>query len=126
MDGIPPPQVHMHIRKFDVSKEVPIGDLSATNPSVIPNGNSKPASHHSDPVETDILQAEKDKFDLWLRELWRQKDQDIARYLKTGSFVAETREIFEIPVALKRKREALDAFCFFIPAFLGWLFSRIA
>lgn len=31
-DGVPPPRIHLHLRLFDVSKEVPIGDLSSKPP----------------------------------------------------------------------------------------------
>ncbi|KAI0702491.1 acyltransferase-domain-containing protein [Cytidiella melzeri] len=125
VDGIPPPKVYMHIRKFHVSHEVPIGDLSATNPSAIPQKTLKTKLGQPEAVETDIPEAERDKFDLWLRDLWCRKDDDLERYLTTGAFVAEPEQAIEIPLALKKKREALDAFCFFVPAFLGWVFSRI-
>ena len=31
-DGVPPPQIHLHLRLFDVNKEVPIGDLTSKLP----------------------------------------------------------------------------------------------
>ncbi len=125
-DGVPPPKVHMHIRKFRVAHEVPIGDLSASNPSTVPSGKSKSEKAHTDAVEVDIPEIEKDRFDSWLRDLWRRKDDDVERYLADGSFATDPKQVVEIPVALKRKREALDAFCFFVPAFAGWLFSKIS
>lgn len=124
MDGVPPPQIHMHIRQFDVSSEVPIGDLSSTGPSAVPNGAADSASK-KEAVEADIPQAEKDKFDQWLRDLWNAKDRDLDRYLETGSFVSDSSLRVEIPIAIRRKRDALDAFCFFIPAVLGWVFSKM-
>lgn len=122
MDGIPPPQVHIHVRKFDVSREVPIGDLSKVNPSKLPNGSGGSAK---EAAETDVPQGEKDEFDKWLRELWNTKDRDVDRYLEGGSFVNDPSLRVEIPIAIRRKREILDAFCFFIPALLGWIFSRL-
>lgn len=126
LDGVPPPTVHMHIRKFNVAQEVPIGDLSATNSSVVPSEEPQAGKTHADAIEVDIPEAEKEKFDEWLRDLWRHKDDDIERYLNTGSFTSDPKEVLEIPVALKRKRDALDAFCFFVPAVVGWLFSRMS
>ena len=123
MDRVPPPQIHMHIRKFDVSHEVPIGDLTSTNPSKLPNGAGDPTKGEA--VETDIPQGEKDKFDKWIRELWNTKDRDVDRYLEGGSFVDDPSLRVEIPIAVRRKREILDAFCFFIPALLGWIFSAL-
>ncbi|EKM60925.1 uncharacterized protein PHACADRAFT_247149 [Phanerochaete carnosa HHB-10118-sp] len=122
MDGVPPPQVHMHVRKFDVSRDVPIGDLSKVNPSKLPNVSGGPMKESA---ETDVPQDEKDKFDKWLRELWTAKDHDVDRYLDCGSFVNDPSLRVEIPIAIRRKREILDAFCFFIPALLGWIFSRL-
>ena len=116
----------MHIRKFNVAQEVPIGDLSATNSSVVPSEEPQAGKTHADAIEVDIPEAEKEKFDEWLRDLWRHKDDDIERYLNTGSFTSDPKEVLEIPVALKRKRDALDAFCFFVPAVVGWLFSRMS
>ena len=45
----------MHIRKFNVKRDIPIGNISASNPDVLPNGSSKGAS-----VEVDIPQAAED------------------------------------------------------------------
>ena len=47
------------------------------------------------------------------------------RYLEKGSFVDDPSKQIEIPVAVRKKRDMLDAFCFFIPALLGWLFSKV-
>lgn len=71
LHGIPPPSIHMHLRMFDVATNVPIGDLSKTNPTVIPKSSS--------PVEVEIPETEKATFDIWLRELWREKDEAITR-----------------------------------------------
>jgi hypothetical protein len=124
MDRVPPPQIHMHLRKFDVQGEVPVGDLSATNPSVIPNGFVA-HSAKNEAVETDIPEVEREKFDKWLRDLWNAKDRDVDRYLNTGSFVSDLSSRLEIPIAIRRKQDVLDAFCFFIPALLGWIVSKL-
>lgn len=125
LDGIPPPKVHMHLRKFHIAQEVPIGDLSATNASAIPPSKVKKEAK-PETVEVEIPEEERDKFENWLRDLWCQKDDDMERYLTTGAFVPDGKQVVEIPLALKQKREALDAFCFFVPAFAGWLFSRVS
>ncbi|TCD67012.1 hypothetical protein EIP91_000632 [Steccherinum ochraceum] len=122
-DRLPPPVINMHIRKFNVSEEVPIGDISATDPDKIPtmNGNAK---HRRSAVEVEIPEHERDKFDLWLRDLWREKDKSVARYLETGLLVEDSKPV-EIPLQLRHKREILDAFCFFIPALIGWVYARL-
>ncbi|PCH33504.1 acyltransferase-domain-containing protein [Wolfiporia cocos MD-104 SS10] len=117
LDGVPPPAVHMHIRCFDVAKEVPIGDTSAANPNVLPNGSAKAQ-------EIDIPETEREKFELWLRDLWREKDTLIANYLETGALVDPAKQI-EIPLQLRSKREVLDAFCFFMPAAVFWALWKL-
>lgn len=120
LDRVPPPAVHMHIRCFDVAKEVPIGDVSATEPSLL---------LHSSPEErvqeVDIPEKERETFELWLRELWREKDKLIAKYLETGSMADDGKLTVEIPLQLKRAREVLDAFCFFTPAVVFWAWWKL-
>ena len=137
-DRLPPPAIHMHIRKFDVASEVPIGKVSVTETVKTPtttsnghanggvNGSAKlhaSANSQSRTSETEIPEHERDKFDLWLRDLWREKDKSLTRYLDTGSLTEDTRTV-EIPLELRSKREILDAFCFFIPALMGWIYTR--
>jgi hypothetical protein len=114
LHGVPPPAIHMHLRIFDVASNVPTGDLSKTNPAVVPNSKS--------PVEVDIPEAEKAAFDLWLRELWQEKDQSITRWFEAASF---SKTSFDIPLKLRSKREILDAFCFFLPAGAGYVWRAI-
>ncbi|KAM6498286.1 Acyltransferase domain containing protein [Amanita muscaria] len=112
-DGVPPPVIHMHLRLFNVATDVPLGDLSTTQKATTPNGS---ADEHA--VEVDIPLTEKVIFDNWLRELWQEKDEFISRYLTTGHTIGE---FVDIPLRLRRKREYLDSFCFFIPAACGYL-----
>jgi len=103
----------MHLRLFNVATDVPLGDLSATQKATTPNGS---ADEHT--VEVEIPPTEKAVFENWLRELWQEKDQFISRYLITGH---TSSEFVDIPIRLRRNREYLDPFCFFIPAALGYL-----
>ncbi|KAJ6627200.1 hypothetical protein B0H10DRAFT_1996020 [Mycena sp. CBHHK59/15] len=114
LHGVPPPAIHMHLRMFDVATNVPIGDLSKTNPAVIPRSKS--------PVEVDIPETEKAVFDLWLRELWREKDESITRWFDAASFA---KAKWEIPLKLRRRRDIFDAFCFFFPAAVGYMWAGI-
>lgn len=83
----------MHIRVFDVSRDVPIGDISGTNPNVLPQNKGEA-------VETEVPEDEKEVFDGWLRNLWREKDAMMVRYLETGSFAEGEGEEVMIPVKL--------------------------
>ncbi|PSR85826.1 hypothetical protein PHLCEN_2v5302 [Hermanssonia centrifuga] len=125
LDGVPPPKVHMHLRRFDVAMDVPIGNLSKSKPPTIPNGGSLKPPSKKEVVEIEIPQDERDTFDLWLRNLWKIKDTEMSQFLNTGSFVGDSSLRVEIPVAIRRKREMLDAFAFFVPALVGWILSRM-
>jgi len=104
-DRIPPPTIHMHIRVFDVSRDVPVGDVSATNP--------------------DMSEDEREAFDGWLKDLWREKDSMMVRYLETGSFAEEGGKEVVIPVKLRSRWEALTPFGFFIPDVVGWACGKV-
>ncbi|KAI0335978.1 hypothetical protein GY45DRAFT_1291537 [Cubamyces sp. BRFM 1775] len=122
-DAVPPPAVHMHIRKFDVNRDVPIGNVSSSDPSVLPNGSAKSA------VEVEIPETEREAFEIWLRSLWREKDKLMGRFLETGSLDAPTAagkpvEV-NVPLRLRHGYEVLDAFCFFVPAVAGWAWSKL-
>ncbi|KAI0082188.1 acyltransferase-domain-containing protein [Panus rudis PR-1116 ss-1] len=120
-DRVPPPVVHMHIRCYDVAKEVPIGDLSSSHAQAIPSGGAA----KYDAVEISVPEKERERFDLWLRERWREKDEQMSRFLETGSMVSDNHSRVEIPLEVRHKREILDAFCFFIPALVGWVYSKL-
>jgi len=95
-DRIPPPSVHMHIRVFDVSNEVPVGDISATNPNALPQKKGEA-------VETEVPEHEREAFDVWLRDLWREKDTMMVRYLETGSLAEGGDKAVVIPVKLRSR-----------------------
>jgi len=107
----------MHIRVFDVTHEVPIGDISATNPNVLPQKKGEA-------VETEVPEDEKEAFDGWLKDLWREKDVLMVRYLETGSFAEGGKEVV-IPVKLRSRWEALTPFGFFVPDVIGWARGKV-
>jgi hypothetical protein len=119
MDGIPPPAVHIHLRMFDVASDVPIGAVTTKKSTV-----EGPLNQH--PAEVEIPEGEKEQFDVWLRALWQEKDESVTRFLETSSFSEEHQATaVEIPLKLRRKREILDAFCFFLPACACYLWRKI-
>lgn len=117
-DGVAPPVIHVHMRLFDVREDMPVGDLSASGL------NTDVADQ--DAVEVDIPDEEKARFDLWLRNLWKEKDEAIARYHEAGTLNSppEGSMTVDIPLKLRRKREVLDAFCFFFPAGIMYLLGK--
>jgi Acyltransferase C-terminus len=112
----------MHIRRFDVAKEVPIGNISQAR------GNSGALPHATSHGQTvQVPEDERQVFDTWLQDRWIEKDQFIQHFYDTGSFSSSLKEHPEIdvPLQLKHKREILDAFCFFIPAITAFFWAQI-
>jgi len=120
-DGVAPPVLHVHLRMFDVTKNVPIGDLRAASSVATPDPGAKGA------IEVDIPTREKEVFDVWLRKLWQEKDDSMEKFFDTNTFDFKNGETpsIDIPLELRQKREILDAFCFFWPAGIGYLWGRI-
>jgi Acyltransferase C-terminus len=114
----------MHIRRFDVAKEVPIGNLSSPRgiSEVLQNG-----SPHGQSVGADVPEDERRTFDVWLRDRWTEKDQLMQRFHDTGSFSSslEKHPKIDVPIQLRHNREILDAFCFFIPPIIGFAWAQI-
>lgn len=121
-DRIPPPAVHMHIRRFDVAKHVPIGALSGGASRSHLNG-----SPHGQTIGVDVPEGEREAFDVWLRDRWSEKDQLMQRFYDTGSFSPslDKSPALDIPLRLRHKSEILDAYCFLIPAIVGYAWTKI-
>ncbi|TRM61486.1 acyltransferase-domain-containing protein [Schizophyllum amplum] len=121
LDGVFPPMINMHIRMFDVATEVPIGDLSSTKAHVVPPSNGPDEGKTT--VEVDIPEKEKEVFDAWLRLLWTEKDNSIDAYHRSGTVGLGSPPV-DLQLRLKRRREYLDAFCFLLPAGVGYLLGK--
>ncbi|KAH8835354.1 acyltransferase-domain-containing protein [Flagelloscypha sp. PMI_526] len=122
MDGVAAPTIHLHFRMFDVNHELPLGaSMAKANPNVIPSPGSEPA------VEVEIPDIEKSDFDNWLRTLWHEQDHSLDHFHRHSSFVStvETTPDAEIPLRLRKTRDFFDAFCFFVPAATGYIWSRM-
>lgn len=117
MDRVPPPEIHMHIRCFDVASDVPLGNKTASKPLVLSDKNTTAG-------EVDITDSEKDKFEEWLRSVWLQKDIIMTKFLETGSFIDDPKMEVVIPLELRSKYEVLDSYMFFLPSLLGWFADK--
>lgn len=111
--------MNIHIRRFDVCRDVPIGNVFHRNNS-LPNGISKTSVS-----EAEIPASEHEEFDQWLRDRWHEKDALMDRYLKTGSFVDQPESTLKVPMELRDLREVLSVFCFVIPAIAEWMFPKM-
>lgn len=112
----------MHIRRFDVAKDVPIGNMSRGISGTLPNG-----SPHGETGQVDVPEDERQIFDVWLRERWIEKDQLMQRFHDTGSFSStpEKHLKIDIPLRLRHKSEIFNAFYFFIPPIIGFAWAQI-
>lgn len=119
MDRVPPPVVHLHIRCFDVAREIPIGDLPRndldSNRNVLQQVDSN----------LDVSEVGHLKFDKWLRDLWTLKDEMIDAYHSKGSLVSDAADsIISLPLRLRNSYDYLDAFCFFCPGIAIFLIKQ--
>lgn len=105
----------MHLRIFDVAKDVPIGNIS--EPTVSNGSANKPA-------EPDVSEREKVVFDEWLQKLWSEKDDYITKFLETGT-APNKRKPVEIPLELRNRSEIAEAYCFFAPLLMAYWWKRL-
>ncbi len=107
LNGIPPPQVHVHIRYFKV-EDIPLGELSVP---------------HSIARGVEVSADEATQFDAWLRDRWIEKDRMLKTFYREGAFRPEAGQKWtlpvEIPVKLRHPLEHLQAYSFFLP-FIVW------
>lgn len=129
MDGIPSPRIHLHLRLYDVKRDVPVGDLvyrAERNATASTNTLSRSEMEKN----KDPTSEESAVFDAWLRDIWYQKDALYERCLSTGTFerreserttddsdglLAATSSNTEIPIQFRSKLHILAAFAFFLP-----------
>lgn len=99
MQCIPPPTVHIHLRVYDVARDVPIGDVSKAGR--VTRG-------------AEASESETEAFELWLRQRWAEKDNMLAGFYRDGKFPS-AQEAVDIPLELRSNAEVLVAFSCFIP-----------
>ncbi|PWN90411.1 acyltransferase-domain-containing protein [Acaromyces ingoldii] len=130
MQGVPPPAVHIHF-------------------TILPSRSTDPQDKISPPLgklPTDAAEAsrqessqeEKTRFEAWLLNRWRNKDDLMDRFYRDGDFVGgqygrykamddegkrqpDDRQYVEVPVELKSIREFGDIICWAAPVWAGLL-----
>ncbi|KAK4052735.1 hypothetical protein OIV83_002022 [Microbotryomycetes sp. JL201] len=101
----PPPAVHVHIRQYNVLKEVPLGDLSNVE---VGDGSLE----------------ERQAFDKWLRDRWQEKDDLMKVFVKQDRFDRTSdsddkqRQAIEWNVKLRHSWEFAEVFSWFGPLVL--------
>jgi len=114
-DRVPPPVVHIHLRIFDVAKDVPIGNISEP---VSANGSA------DSPAKLELSECEKTAFDTWLQKLWSEKDNYITKFLETGKTLGDQSPV-EISLELRETSEIAQAYCFFAPLFMVYWCKKL-
>ncbi|KAG9027781.1 hypothetical protein FRB95_007388 [Tulasnella sp. JGI-2019a] len=139
----PPPAVHLHLRIYQVQRDVPIGHV-------------RPGGHG----QIESTDSEKTIFDKWLTDRWREKDRLMDGFYRDGKFtsseskpkessaktevgsissafgdikatngngnghVMKGDEAMVIPIETRSAVDVLDAFCYGFPGWLLWAFIK--
>ncbi|KAF8528136.1 acyltransferase-domain-containing protein [Hysterangium stoloniferum] len=122
LNGVPPPRIHMHLRLFNVKKDVPIGIPSSQASLPV---SPAPKKSYPSPEETAT-------FEVWLQTRWREKD-DLLEFLETKIPDAHEKEslsyassaVTEIPMELQSAWEIPQAFAAFAPVVISKLVRRL-
>jgi len=104
-NGLSPPTLHLHLRMWQ-AKDLPIGDMS-----------------DSATRGAEATQLEKDAFDKWMLERWREKDRWMDGFYINGEFPTDKGR-YERTLEVHNPIEIAQAFCFFVPVIVGWLLYR--
>ncbi|EJT99919.1 acyltransferase-domain-containing protein [Dacryopinax primogenitus] len=104
-NGISPPTLHLHIRMWQ-AKDLPLGDMS-----------------DSATRGAEASQEEKDMFDRWLLDRWREKDRWMDGFYKTGEF-SNSQGRYTRTLEVKNPWAIAQAFSYGVPVITGWLLYR--
>lgn len=96
LDGVPPPRIHLHLKMFHVTSQIPIGDVDVFSEKA-PSQSRK---------EDEIPMVESAAFEKWLLELWRKKDKMIETFLVQGKFAKDGEFL---PLRLRTRWDALHS-----------------
>lgn len=115
LDGVAPPAIHIHLRLYQVRRDIPIGDVSSG--------------------ETIASAEEKKLFESWLVQRWREKDALLSEFYRKGRFFSgdkkpvgstagtgDTKETvvadgrgLELPIEVRSWVQLPDAVCWLVP-----------
>ena len=137
-EGTPPPEIHYHVRLYNVQKDVPLYAPSTSSiPQVMKDDPSLNLEQRmivaqkmaSKPQLLEPGEEDKKTFDAWLRERWYEKDELMEKWHQSGQkklgTASEGEQEVVIPLELRTAGEIMDAFCWFAPALVGYIFSKL-
>lgn len=106
LKGYGPPVVHHHIRGFNM-RDIPLGD--------------------DESVDVDDVAAEDlKKFEEWLYKVWYEKDELMATFYRTGSFVEKDNKVCKTVIADFKLRSRLEIFQPFMVPVTVLVIGRLA
>lgn len=116
--GVAPPAIHVHVRVYDPASQL---DITPSSAAAAADGPDADANDDADE------QRKKAAFGAWLLARWREKDELMGTFYRTGAFVPAAESV-AIPVQFVNRGllvEGAMAFGLFgvlVPgAVLGWL-----
>ncbi|KIO31945.1 hypothetical protein M407DRAFT_241659 [Tulasnella calospora MUT 4182] len=123
LDRVPPPELHIHMRMYQVARDVPIGDVGHAKDGNVGRG-------------AEASEEEKKVFEEWLIRRWREKDDLLEAFYRTGRFFSGNEnpvestagevegegkgkmkgvDAVEIPLEVRSGMDILQAYCWFLP-----------
>lgn len=129
MQGVPPPAVHVHLVMTRITPASSGPSLNVPAVEQIPS-SSTDVPPLGDPSTQDASEADKQKFDEWLRTRWVDKDEVMKRFYRDGDFVGGEfvadpaahggKRHVVLPAELRHIREVGDACCWGISILVLW------
>ncbi|KAG8955404.1 hypothetical protein FRC04_008755 [Tulasnella sp. 424] len=129
LDRVPPPELHIHMRMYQVARDIPIGDAGSAKDGNVGRGAE------AKPEETKV-------FEEWLIRRWREKDDLLETFYRTGRFfsggekpVESTAggekgkmaggDAVEIPLEVRSGWDYLQAYCWFLPWIVWYEWRKV-
>ena len=88
--GVPPPRIHMHLKLYNVRRDIPIGTVQTDSLG----------------KELDVPEADTAKFETWMRGRFSEKDREFERYYSTGSLAGLSSHVIPGPATSSQGRKA--------------------
>ena len=137
-EGTPPPEIHYHVRLYNVQKDVPLYAPSTSSiPQVMKDDPSLNLEQRrvvaqnmaKQPHLLEVGEEDKKTFDAWLRERWYEKDELMEKWHQSGQkklgMGSEGEREVVIPLELRTTGEIMNTCWWFAPAFVGYVFSKL-
>lgn len=90
---MPPPTVHIHLKLHSDLSDIPSIRLS----NLAPTPDSGADSELQKAAEDAVASPEEARaFELWLRNVWKEKDERLKRFVKEQKFEGDALEVIDL------------------------------